>query len=376
MRSVWARRGALFAALLAPAVLLPTDALGQDSTGRPSVTTPNPPPRTRTRRPTGRPKKVIRGREATDVEKVPTASVIIRSYPPGADVYLNGKNVGTTADDGELELSDVRLGQHRVVLKKDGYREWAQTVSLTQPGDVELEPLLQTESIQFYRESGRLPVLEMGREVTGQISRDGFAGRDGKSFFNEFVLRAEGAGAYLLTLRGRGVEPSVRIVDANDQPYGVEPIGQGVYQSVVLPRAGTYYLQVAAPIDESSFVAGDYTLTVVEESVARGESTIAVGETRDGALEPTDRTSGPMEYYDVWVFEGDAARVRIAAESAEFTPALTVLRDGRGVAATGQGKKKDDGGIRLDLQGGKYTVYVRSASGNKVGRYRISITPQ
>ena len=377
MRSVWARRGALFAALLAPAYFAPVDLLAQDSTGRPTVNSPGPTPRPRARRSSGRPKKVIRGREATDVERVPTASVIIRSYPPGAEVILDGKNVGTTADDGELELSEVRIGQHRVVLKKDGFRDWAQTVSITKPGDVELEPLLQTESVQFYRESGRLPALEMGREVAGQISRDGFPSRDGKSFFNEFVLRTERPSSYLMTLRGRGVEPTLRIVDAGDQPYGVDGIGEGVYQSVVLPRPGLYYVQVAAPIDESSFVAGDYTLTVVEESVARGESPIAIGETREGALEPTDRTSGPKEYYDVWVLEGaTTGKVRIAAESTDFTPALTVLRDGRGVAATAQGKKKDDGAVRLELSGGKYMVYVRSGGGAKLGRYRLSIALQ
>ena len=41
------------------------------------------------------PKKVIRASEPVD--KAPTSSVIIRSYPPGAEVYVDGTAVGTNA---------------------------------------------------------------------------------------------------------------------------------------------------------------------------------------------------------------------------------------------------------------------------------------
>lgn len=378
MRSARALMWAALFALLASGLATPPESAAQDSSGRPSVSEPTP--RTpRTRRPRTRPKKVIRGRATTDVERVPTASVIIRSYPPGAEVFLDGQLVGTTADDGELELSDIRLGPHKVVLRKDGYREWSQTVTLTSPGDVEIEPLLQTESVQFLRASGKLPVIETGSEVTGTIGRDGFPKRDGSGFYNEYVVRVPEPTALLIVMSSRGVDPTLKIVDEGDQPYGIDKIGDGVYQSALLPRSGSYYLQVGGPVDESSFVAGDYTIRVLEERVARGETPIAIGETKDGMLEGTDLTSAPNEFYDLWSISADGgARVRIAVSSAAFKPGLTLMRDGRVVASTGKkGKKGEDASeLSVRLDGGRYVLYVRSMDGGKSGAYQLSVSPQ
>ena len=96
---------------------LPPLSPGQDSSGRPTVTQ-DPSGRPKPRKPKPPPKKVIRAAPTPD--KAPTSSVIIRSYPPDAEVFVDGKLVGTTADDGELELSGLRLGAHRIVLNKDG----------------------------------------------------------------------------------------------------------------------------------------------------------------------------------------------------------------------------------------------------------------
>ena len=56
--------------------IAPAAVEAQDSTGRPTLPSGKP------RKPGSRPGKVIRGRAKTDVEKVPSSSVIIRSYPP------------------------------------------------------------------------------------------------------------------------------------------------------------------------------------------------------------------------------------------------------------------------------------------------------
>jgi hypothetical protein len=365
---------------------LPTVAPGQDSSGRPTVVQ-DPSGRPKPRKKGTKPKKVIRA--APPADKAPTSSVIIRSYPPDAEVFVDGKLVGTTADDGELELSDLRLGAHRIVLKKDGYREWAQTVTLTSSTETEeIEPLLQSENA-YFRDIAKLPVVELGRELAGQISRDSIAAKDGKTFYNEYVLRVSQPDAYVIVLGAKGGSPSVRLVDESNITYSIESIGEGVYQSVVVPRPGHYYVQVMASLDESSFSGGQYTLTVIEERVARAERPLAIGDTLTGALAATDRLAGPGDYYDSYSLTGGSgSAVRIAVTSGgEFTPGLTLLLDGRVIASSGKaddkGKKKkknepvaDGGGaeIRTTLNGGTYKLYVRSIAGAKKGTYQLSVT--
>lgn len=366
---------------------LPPVAPGQDSSGRPTVTQ-DPSGRPKPRKKGTKPKKVIRA--AATPDKAPTSSVIIRSYPPDAEVFVDGKLVGTTADDGELELSDLRLGAHRIVLKKDGYREWAQTVTLTSSTETEeIEPLLQSENA-YFRDIAKLPVVELGRELTGQLSRGSIGARDGKTFYDEYVLRVSEPDAYVIVLAAKGGSPSLKLVDDSNVAYSIEPIGDGVYQTVVVPRPGLYYVQVMAALDESSFSGGEYTLKVLEERMARAERPLSIGDTLSGALDATDRRAGPDDYYDSYSLTGSSgSAVRIAVTAGgEFTPGLTLLLDGRVIASSGKsddkGKKKkkknepvaDAGGaeIRTTLNGGTYTLYVRSIAGAKKGSYQLSVT--
>jgi hypothetical protein len=364
---------------------LPPAVAAQDSSGRPTVTQ-DPSGRPKPRKP--KPKKVIRAAPVPDA--APTSSVIIRSFPPDAEVFVDGKLVGTTADDGELELSGLRLGQHRIVLKKDGYREWAQTVALTSSTETEeIEPLLQSENA-YFRDVAKLPVLELGTELTGRITRDSIAAKDGKTFYNEYALRVSEPDAYIMVLKGLGSTPVLKLVDDSNVAYSIGPIGEGVFQSVVVPRPGIYFIQVTAPLDESSFSGGQYTLKVLEERAARAERPLAIGDTLSGTLDATDRLAGPGEYFDSFrLTGGTGAPVRIAVQSGgAFTPGLTLLLEGRVVATSGKadtkGKKKKnepavtgaaDAEITTTLNGGTYTLYVRSVAGAKTGTYQLSVTP-
>lgn len=364
----------------------PAAVAAQDSTGRPTV--PGKP-----RKPgSSRPKKVIRGRAKADVEKVPSSSVIIRSYPPGAEVFIDGALVGTTAEDGELELSDVRLGSHRIVLKKDGYREWAQTVILRSSTQTEeIEPLLQAENSQYLRDLGKVPVLELGQVVKGQVSREGIALSDGSGFYTEYWLKIPDQDALIIILKPEGFRPSLKLVDDSNILYPVQPVSETVFQTVTLPKAGNYYVQVISPLDESTYTAGEFTLQVLSERNARGPQPIAIGGTGTGTLDVTDSQSGPGEYYDVWTLAGGTGtRVRIAVDTGgTFVAGITLLLDGKVVATSGKGgepKKKPKGKgksepegqslpeILTTLTGGSYTIYVRSLSGPRQGTYTLSVT--
>lgn len=371
---------------LAALVAAPVSASAQDASGRPAggVTQDETgrPPRVKK---TTRPKKVIRAK-TDDVDKSPTSSVIIRSYPPVADVIVDGRNVGTTADDGELELSDLKLGSHRIVLHKDGYREWSQTVVLKSATETEeIEPLLQSENPQFLRDLAKMTPIEFGKELSGRITRDSIAARDGKTFYNEYMLKVEDPDAYVVVLRGRGVSPTLRLVDDSNVPYSIQKVTEEVYQTAYVPHPGFYFVQVVSPLDESSFTSGDYSIRVLEESEAHGATPIAIGATASGMLDVTDRQSAPGDYFDAWRIAGQAgAQVHILVKATGFAPGLTLFLDDKVVASGGGTKDKkkkkgpadaaDSAEIVTTLTGGQYTVYVRSLAGPKTGAYQLSVT--
>jgi hypothetical protein len=57
--------------------------------------------------------------------------LLIKSNPAGAQAFLDGKPVGTTNAEGELELSQLPVGEHTVRLTLAGYEDYGQTTNLT-----------------------------------------------------------------------------------------------------------------------------------------------------------------------------------------------------------------------------------------------------
>ncbi len=239
------------------------------------------------------------------------------------------------------------------------------------------------------RDVAKLPALDFGNEVTGRVNRDSIAARDGKSFYNEYVIKVEEPDAYLIVMKGHGSSPTLRLVDDSNVPYSIQKLSDEIYQTVTVPHPGFYYLQVGSTLDESTYVTGDYSLRVLELGEARGERPIAIGDTSKGQLEATDLTTSPGDFYDAWSVTGPAGtQVRITAQSSGgFTPALTVFLDNKVVATSGSGPKpkdkkkkgadapsKDTAEVVTTLSGGTYTVFVRSVAGEKTGAYQLSVT--
>ncbi|MBK6313375.1 MAG: hypothetical protein IPF53_03415 [Blastocatellia bacterium] len=194
-------------------------------------------------------------------------------------------------------------------------------------------------------------------------------------------------------LKPVGFRPSIKLVDDSNILYPVQSVSESVYQTVTLPKAGSYYLQVIAPLDESTYSAGEFSLLVVSEKSAHVPQPIAIGASVTGSLDVTDSQSGPGDYYDAWTIAGQVgSRVRISVDTAGgFVAGMTLLLDGRVVATSGKGdepKKKPKGKgkgkdepqgaslpeILTTLTGGTYTIYVRSLSGAKQGTYTLSVT--
>jgi hypothetical protein len=65
------------------------------------------------------------------VPRAPVAGpLLIKSTPAGAQVFLDGKPVGTTNAEGQLELPQLPLGEHKVRLTLSGFEDYEQTTSL------------------------------------------------------------------------------------------------------------------------------------------------------------------------------------------------------------------------------------------------------
>ena len=65
------------------------------------------------------------------VSRAPVAgSLLIKSTPARAQVFLDGKPVGTTNAEGQLELPQPPLGEHMIRLTLSGYEDYEQKTSL------------------------------------------------------------------------------------------------------------------------------------------------------------------------------------------------------------------------------------------------------
>ncbi|WAI02460.1 PEGA domain-containing protein [Methanogenium organophilum] len=59
-------------------------------------------------------------------------AIRIRSVPAGAAIYLNGIYQGETMENGYFPVTDLRIGQHIILLKLKGYDDYEETVSLSE----------------------------------------------------------------------------------------------------------------------------------------------------------------------------------------------------------------------------------------------------
>lgn len=148
---------------------------------------------------------------------------------------------------------------------------------------------------------------------------------------------------------------------------------------VILARDGAYRVITTAVGDSAR---GRYTLTVSgweapSAPPAGAAAALAIGDTKDGLLEPGDDLSPDGPYQDRWTFSArQGARLRIELRSTDFDSYLAVLGPDGAVIAT-----DDDGlGDRNSLvalrarAAGLYTVLASSFGEDlRVGAYRVTV---
>jgi hypothetical protein len=148
---------------------------------------------------------------------------------------------------------------------------------------------------------------------------------------------------------------------------------------VILARDGTYRVVTTAVGDSAR---GLYTLTVSgwetpSAPPAGAAAALAIGDTKDGLLEPGDDLSPDGPYQDRWTFSArQGARLRIELRSADFDSYLAVLGpDGAVVATDDDGLGDRDSFVALRARAaGRYTVLASSFGEDlRVGAYRVTV---
>lgn len=155
--------------------------------------------------------------------------------------------------------------------------------------------------------------------------------------------------------------------------------GNNARLRTVLPGNGSYTLVAGA---FSSGGRGDYTLTasewiVPEAPTAGSAQTVAMGETKDGMLEPGDELTGDGPYQDRWTFDLAAnTRARVTMSSSDLDSYLIVLDpEGATVVTNDDASGRDAAAIVRAASAGRYTALATTYGDQpRVGAYRLGLS--
>ncbi len=233
----------------------------------------------------------------------------------------------------------------------------------------------------------RLAAQPVRAVAVGQSVSDSLTG-------NDPVLRSRRSPYHLWTLQGRaGQRLVIDLMSSDFDAYLVlrdddgrmmgsdddSGEGQNARLHAVLPRNGAYRV-IATAVGSSA--RGRYTLAVAgweaPDAPAAGRSAaIAVGETKDGILEPGDEISPDGPYQDRWTFDARAgARLTVQMRSSDLDSYLVVLGpDGKMLGSDDDGAGGRDAAVSLRAAAqGRYTILATSFGDEPAtGAYRVSL---
>lgn len=225
--------------------------------------------------------------------------------------------------------------------------------------------------------------VKLGSAVSGTLSTTDPRGRAGRGPYQVWALKGKRGQRIAVEMMSSDFDAYLFLRDDAGYLLAQDDDGGGNRNArvrVTLPRTGSYRL-VATALGESS--TGAYSLTVGEwvapEAPAPGSvETLALGDGRNGLLEPGDDVSGEGPYQDHWTFDlAEGARVRVEVQSEELDAYVIVLGpDGRTVGFN------DDGGgsrnaalpFRADAAGRFTALATTYGDQPRSGAYRIALS--
>lgn len=224
--------------------------------------------------------------------------------------------------------------------------------------------------------------IKVGSSASGALSDGDPMMRGNKGPYQVWTLRGKRGQRLVIDLTSSSFDAYLYVRDADGFLIGSDDDSgddNNARLRTILPRNGSYRIVTTS---FGSTARGDYTLAVSEwpapEAPSPGSSlSIAVGETKDGLLEPGDEFSGDGPYQDRWTFELKAnERVRVEMRSTDVDSYLMLVGpDGR-VVATNDDANGRDAVINVRAPApGRYTAFATTYGDQpRVGAYRISLT--
>ena len=154
----------------------------------------------------GAPPEVIAAIRSNYRATLPPRSLTVKSMP-GCNVFLNGQLRGTTNDAGALVLQSLKLGPHKLTLRKPNYRDEERTITVTTSGLMEyftLVPLAGRLNVTCDVVGARIAIRNVGEyseKITDlELSPGSYeieVSKPGYRTFTRRVVLAAGAPFYL-----------------------------------------------------------------------------------------------------------------------------------------------------------------------------------
>ena len=225
--------------------------------------------------------------------------------------------------------------------------------------------------------------ITVGGTQSGELTSSDPIARSRKAPYQVWTLDGRRGQRVLIDLRSTDFDAYLVLRDDAGFVLGTDDDSGGEKNArihTVLPRDGTYRI-IATAFTEGAH--GRYTLSVTgweaPEAPAPGQAgRIAVGETKDGILEPGDEIAGDGPYQDRWTFEARAGqRLRIDLMSTDFDSYLILQgTDGAQLATDddgGEGPNNAAISFRAS-SAGRYTAIATTFGENvKIGAYRVRL---
>lgn len=232
--------------------------------------------------------------------------------------------------------------------------------------------------------SGSVPGAQriaLGQSASGTLSDQDPVMRGNRGPYQVWALRGKRGQRVVIDLASSAFDPFLVVRDADGFLIGSDDDSGDELAArlrTILPRTGQYRI-IATSVGATA--RGGYNLTLSEWVAPEGPSpgdaqTIAVGESKDGVLEPGDELSGDGPYQDRWTFElRDSERVRVEVRSTDLDSYVIVLGpDGRVVATNDDAMGRDAAVSFRAARAGSYTALATTYGDQpRVGAYRIGL---
>ena len=224
-----------------------------------------------------------------------------------------------------------------------------------------------------------------GQSAPGELTARDPTTRGRRAPYHIWTLDGHRGQRITIDLMASEFDPYLVLRDEAGYPIGSDDDsgeGNNARLHVVLPRDGRYSIVVTA-FNENS--RGRYTLAVtawdVPTAAAPGvASSLTVGTSADGILEPGDEIAGDGPYQDRWTIDARAGqRLRVDLHSGDFDAYLVLLDPGgQRIAYDDDSGEGNDASLGFRAPAaGRYTVLATSYQDTpQVGAYRITLSEE